>query len=64
MVAFAQAVTTSEPMVKVRPHPHGGWTHAWLGSPGVSSCRVYRGWWPSERAAQAALRRVLGPSRS
>jgi hypothetical protein len=40
--------------VVVRPHPAGGWTHA---RPVAGSARVYAGWWPSLRAARAALRR-------
>lgn len=44
-----------EPLVIVRSHPQGGWTHAWLEEPGVSSCRVYDGWWPTEQAANVAL---------
>lgn len=44
-----------EPLVVVRPHPAGGWTHAWLERPGISTCRVYRGSWATEEAAEAAL---------
>lgn len=60
MVAVAQSFfrTTAEPLVIVRAHPQGGWTHAWLEQPGTSSCRVYRGWWATQAAAEAALRRL------
>ena len=40
--------------VVVKPHPWGGWTHAVIES---GAARIYAGWWPSLRAARAALRR-------
>lgn len=49
---------SSESLVIVRAHPQGGWTHAWLEQPGVSSCRVYRGWWPTGHAATEALANI------
>jgi len=60
MVAVAETFFRSkrDPLVIVRAHPQGGWTHAWLERPGVSSCRVYRGWWASKAAATAALGRL------
>jgi hypothetical protein len=42
-----------EPVVVVRRHPTGGWTHAVKQSePGV---RLYRGWWPCRHEAAQAL---------
>ena len=41
-----------------RPHPLGGWCVAILEAPGVSSCRVYRGHFSSQRAAAAEARRI------
>lgn len=39
-------------LVEVRQHPHGGFTHA---VPETGGVRIYRGNWPTRRAAAAAL---------
>jgi hypothetical protein len=53
---------SAAPLAIARPHPLGGWCVAVLESPGVSSCRVYRGHFSSERAAAQAARRISAGS--
>lgn len=42
-------------IVKVRPHPQGGYT---LARPVVGTARMYEGWWPNRAGAAAARRRM------
>lgn len=42
----------SMPAAVVKPHPAGGWTHAVIST---GAARIYRGNWPTKRAAARAL---------
>lgn len=57
VAALPAAADCPQSMVflEVVNHPAGGWTHAEPIDATVSTKRIYRGWWPTRRAANRAL---------
>jgi hypothetical protein len=54
----ARSYTPPVPTPTVRPHPSGGYTHAW---PLTGTARVYSGHFPTSRLALRAARSAVNP---
>jgi hypothetical protein len=54
----ARSFTPPVPTPTVRPHPSGGYTHAWLT---IGTARVYSGHFTTQRLARRAARSAVNP---